>query len=524
MKQRRKNAITALFSAGNKQKKLEYELHLLNANTQKSEEKLEYSPLITVFAKDAGKKLKASLEKQTYSKWELSGKKESASGDFVLLLSDDCVLEKDALYSFVEEINKNNEIDLLYADEDELNLNGERVNPFFKPDFSEVTMLSHNIIGEPLLISKKVFSKLNFIDMSNADSEYATALKCVAHSLNIMHIKKVLVSRGKKRGTVSKEGGFLAIKEYLQFKRLPRLMEEGLIEGTFRVSETSKKRNVLGIVILNGNDTENLRRLLESIEECMFNINKKIVVVSYLKEDAKTETYYGLLEKSKAAKIVRSEEKNYSKLCNLGAKECDCDVLLFLEPSVEFISPVHIKNLMDSVNDEKVGAVGCKILSSDGKIYDCGITVGLFGTFGNLYRGEDDDKKDETKNRFLNVKRAVSAVSSLCFMIRTDTFYNAGCFDETIKNPDAAVEFSLRLMRRGLYNIYDPSAVLIHYNGLDEWERSEADEMRMYDTLRSMLITGDPYYSLNYDYSVSTPKIAPMPYPPIELNSNYNKQ
>ncbi len=527
MKQRSKNAIAAFFygKKNNKNSKnaLGYEVYLSNNGENAIMTELEYSPLISVFVSDADKKLKASLGKQTYLNWELVNSEENVNGDFVLLLTDDCVLTNDALFSFAEEINKNAYIDMLYADEDEMSLNNERSNPFFKPDYSETTLLSYNCIGIPVMISKKVFSQLAKVDMSDEDALYSTALSCVAHSSEIIHIKKVLASRTKKRGIVSTEGGLSAIKAYLQLKRRSRLMEEGLVYGTFRVSSAKKRKSVLGIVILSGKDIVPLRRLLESIEECIFNIPKKIVVVSYGINDAKMQAYCRLLEESKAVRVLYSDEKNYSKLCNMGAAEADCDVLLFLDPAMELISPIHIKNLMDSVEDGRTGAVGCKILNSEGKIYECGITVGLFGTFGSLYRGEADDKSDEVKNRFINVKRSVSAVSSLCFMISCDTFYDAGGFDETIENTDAAIEFSLRLGRKGLDNIYEPFAVMIKHDDGSAWERSEADEVRMYGTLRPMLISGDPFYNPNYDYSSKAPQIVVTPYPPIELNPNYNK-
>ncbi|MBQ2661902.1 MAG: hypothetical protein IJF80_04520 [Clostridia bacterium] len=519
-----KNAITAFFAPSSKGKGInDYEIYLSAQKEKHTKQDFEYKPLISVVVNRADKKLKASLEKQDYDNWELVQNGEKTSGDFVLLLTDDCVLEEDALSCFAAEINKNARIDMIYSDEDEINEKQERVNPLFKPDYSEITLLSYNFIGAAMLISKEIFAKLSDADLSNEDSLYDTALRCVAYSDVIIHIKKVLVSRRKKRGVISKEGGLYAIKSYLQYRRRSMLMDEGLVKGTFCVQEVSKKKKSLGIVIVSGGDILALRRLLESIEECVFHMTKKIVVIRFGINDAREKAYCDLLEKSGAVKMIYSEERNYSKLCNVGARENDCDVLMFLNPNMEIISPFHIKNLMENLNSEKVGAVACKIVDKGGKLSDCGITVGLDGTYGCLYTGEKNDFEDDVKNRFVNVKREVTAVSANSFTIRRDVFFDAGGFDETIKTPDAAIELSLRLKRRGFFNVYDPRAVMIKHEDGFEWERSENDKIRMYDALRQMLITGDPCYNPNYDYACLIPMVAVNVYPPIELNENYSK-
>ena len=70
-----------------------------------------------------------------------------ATGEFVGLLDHDDELPPDALFEVVKRLNKEPDLDLLYSDEDKLELDGQRVEPFFKPDWSPDLLLSGNYIA-----------------------------------------------------------------------------------------------------------------------------------------------------------------------------------------------------------------------------------------------------------------------------------------------------------------------------------------------------------------------------------------
>ena len=70
----------------------------------------------------------------------------SAKGEFIVLVDNDDTLEKDALYYFIEALNYNKDLDLIYSDEDKLDYNGVRMEPHFKPDYSPDTFKCLNYI------------------------------------------------------------------------------------------------------------------------------------------------------------------------------------------------------------------------------------------------------------------------------------------------------------------------------------------------------------------------------------------
>ena len=78
---------------------------------------------------------------------------ELASGDFVALLDHDDELAPEALFEVVKRLNDDPELDLIYTDEDKLEMDGRRIEPFFKPDWSPdlllVDELHHPPVGVP---------------------------------------------------------------------------------------------------------------------------------------------------------------------------------------------------------------------------------------------------------------------------------------------------------------------------------------------------------------------------------------
>ena len=61
---------------------------------------------------------------------------EQATGEFVALLDHDDELPPDALAEVVKYLNEHRDADVLYSDEDKLDLAGARCDPYFKPDWS----------------------------------------------------------------------------------------------------------------------------------------------------------------------------------------------------------------------------------------------------------------------------------------------------------------------------------------------------------------------------------------------------
>src|SRR5262249_9546296 len=83
-----------------------------------------------------------------------------ATGEFVALLDHDDELAPHALFEIVKRLNEEPDVDLFYTDEDKLTPEGQRVEPFFKPDWSPDLLLSMNYITHLSVFRKSLLEEI----------------------------------------------------------------------------------------------------------------------------------------------------------------------------------------------------------------------------------------------------------------------------------------------------------------------------------------------------------------------------
>ena len=449
----------------------------------------------------------ASLEAQTYPHFELVRDPVAAQGDFVLTLRAGDTLTPDALYCFARRIADKPEEKLFYADEDCLH-KGHRTRPILKPDYSETAALSHDLIGAPLVVSKALYdvcASPGMRDYLPPGESYAFALRCLAKTGNAEHIPRVLYTRAAPPEPLSNAEGCEALERYLAATNQKAEPSAGLWPGSFHVRANSRTKDKLTIVIPNRDGADELRRLLESIEETCAFYKPHIVVADAGSTSERTLRYYDILEKNKAARVVTRAGAGFGALCNAGADSISANGLLFLARDLTLFTPDLIGEMRAQAYRRGVGAVGCTLVDEQGRLAHTGYAVGLCGAIGSPYAGEQEAGGSARKLGFTRTLRAVSAVSGACMYVSTDAFFAAGRFDESFDRPGevlpcgADAEFCIRLMRHGLSNIYTPFARALLHAQLPRIEEADAKvRMRAQDVLGPILSAGDPYFNPNY--------------------------
>jgi hypothetical protein len=82
-----------------------------------------------------------------------------AVGDFIALLDHDDELREHALYMAVV-LNAHPEVDLLYSDEDKVNGNGRRYDPYFKPNWNPELFLAQNFTSHLSAYRTRIVNEL----------------------------------------------------------------------------------------------------------------------------------------------------------------------------------------------------------------------------------------------------------------------------------------------------------------------------------------------------------------------------
>jgi len=206
-----------------------------------------------------------------------------------------------------------------------------------------------------------------------------------------------------------------------------------------------------------------LERCLEGLAERTDYPALEIVIVNGSVDDQRIEE--ALARASAKLRLRRVDEYgpfNFSRLINLGVRISEGEVVLLLNDDVEPIEVGWLHRIVESVMSKGVGCVGARLLYPDGTIQHAGVTLGLAGVCGHLWKGLSMDEAALIPQVVLPSQRM--AVTGACLAVRRELFDRVGGLDE-LHFPVAFndVDFCLRINALGYRTIYRGDAALIHH-------------------------------------------------------------
>lgn len=139
---------------------------------------------------------------------------EASRGDYVGFLDHDDIVDPCLLERYVEAINEDPEVDLLYCDEDNFaEIDAGFYSPLFKPDFNLDLLYSHNYVVHLLMVSRRI---LDIVELSpdevSGAQDYDLTLKAVEKARSIRHISEILYHWRAHAGSTN--GGQMESKPY----------------------------------------------------------------------------------------------------------------------------------------------------------------------------------------------------------------------------------------------------------------------------------------------------------------------
>lgn len=171
-----------------------------------------------------------------------------------------------------------------------------------------------------------------------------------------------------------------------------------------------------------------------------------------------------LEEASRSLKLVQILDPgpfNFSRLNNVGVRASSGEIVLLLNDDVEPIETGWLTRMVESAMAPGVGAVGARLLYPDRTIQHAGVTLGIGGIAGHLWKGMSEDEAQRFP--FVALPGERMAVTAACLAVRRAEYDEVGGLDEEAF-PVALndVDFCMRLRAQGYRNIYRGDAALIH--------------------------------------------------------------
>lgn len=218
---------------------------------------------------------------------------------------------------------------------------------------------------------------------------------------------------------------------------------------------------------------------------------------------SRPEVFQGMLKAPSVRVVYWSGKFNYSAINNFGVKFSHGEYLLFLNNDIELIHEDSVRELLQYVQREDVGACGARLLYPDNVIQHAGVVMGFGGIAGASFIGIHD--KENTYMHRAKCVQDYSAVTAACLLSKRESFDRAGGFTEELAVAFNDIDYCMKLRSLGQRVVYNPYALFHHYEsksrGLEDTpekvERFNREIVELGRRWPEILRNGDPYYNRN---------------------------
>lgn len=440
---------------------------------------------------------------------------ELATGEWIALLDHDDLITPHALFWVAREINEHPDAGLIYSDEDKINDQGTRHNPYFKCDWNRDLFFSHNLITHLGVYRASLVKQLGGFRLGYEGSQdYDLAIRCIENLSDpqIRHIPRVLYHWRIHEASTAGSGdakpyALIAAEKALNdhFARTGVAAKVESIGYEYRVKYTlPDPPPLVSLIIPTRNAHKLVQQCIDSVLEKSTYPNYEILLVDNGSDNPKSLAYFRSLEKNPRIRVIRDERPfNFSALNNLAAAQARGQVLCLLNNDIEVIAPDWLTEMVSLALQSSIGAVGAKLRYPNGDLQHGGVILGLGGVAGHSHK-HLSEKSGGYFSR-ANLIQSYSAVTAACLVIRKEIYDALGGLDE--KNLRIAfndVDFCLRIREAGYRNVWTPYAELYHHESATRGYEDNPEKVARFTREASYMknrwgdaLYNDPAYSPN---------------------------
>ena len=451
--------------------------------------------------------------------------------DYIAVLRPSDRLGKTALQRLSAAVAAAPEASVIFGDEDQIDANGRRFAPWFKPDFGDDLFLCQNGFGRAVFFKKAALQGLTLPSAAGLDeSVYAAALEAtLASGRDPLHCPGILVHVGgdpavSPRTRVLHLAGstrrqiaesFVARRASLAGAKVEGPDPHGFLRLRHPLPDPAP---LVSIVIPTRDRKDLLEACINSLDHATSYRNKEVIILDNDSAEPETKAYFAALAQRPDVRIVPAPGPfNYPRLVNLGASQARGEFLMTLNNDIEAFEPDWLNELVRQASRPGVGLVGCLLLYPDHSVQHAGVIVGLSGVAGHMYADASPDDPGHAGRIY--VTQDLSAVTGACQLMRRALFEQLGGLDErhlAVAYND--IDFCLRVRQAGLRVIYTPHARLLHHHSASRGSDIRAERLSSFTWEREYMRTrwahiifDDPFFNPNLSLSGKRGRLATAP-------------
>ncbi len=335
-----------------------------------------------------------------------------ATGEFVAFLDHDDLLTPHALYKIAEALNEDPTLDLIYSNEDKIDIHGNISTPTFKSTWDPDYFMSFMYIGHLSVYRTDLVTKAGgFRPGYEGSQDYDLALRITEITKNIKHLPAILYHWRMHKDSVSQN---IHAKPYAftaAIKSLKDSLKRRGIEGKVTTTKTA------GIY-----------------KPCYpLSNNEKITVLLYTDTDnvdneinffTKDDIPYPNIEIINSLDFVETAQGINSEFTKLdfwkkALPKINSPYILLLDSPLEPLEENWLEALLEQGLRPEVDIVGAKIISEHNQILHAGYTVNNCQVHSNFYHRDISDPGYAAR---LITTNNVTAVSSACAFMQSELF------------------------------------------------------------------------------------------------------
>lgn len=445
---------------------------------------------------------------------------ELVTGDFIALLDHDDIIPIHALYWVAKTILNIPDIKLIYSDEDKIDVNGIRQNPYFKCDWNPELFYSQNLISHLGVYQTALIKKIGgFREDYEGSQDYDLALRFIEliSPKEIFHIPKILyhwrvsnnsTSSSMENKNYAKTSAIKAINDYFVRNKknaIADIIRPGLYRVKFKMPESIPH---VTIIIPTKNQVTLLRTCIMSILNKTIYPTYDIVIIDNNSDENALFQFFEEIKYDKRISILTDDQTfNYSSLNNKAVSIAKGEFVCLLNNDTEIINNEWLNEMLAVAVQEDVGAVGAKLYYPDGKIQHAGVVLGMGGYASHAHQYCGRYELGYFGRAIL--LQEMSAVTGACLLVSKAKYKEVNGLDEInlpIEFND--VDFCLRLQEAGYRNIWTPFAELYHYESASRKNlisnfksQSSSDEKKYFKNRWGNTLLFDPFYNPNLSLS-----------------------
>ncbi len=444
--------------------------------------------------------------------------------EFSVLLDHDDKLHPLALYHAAKVIEQHPDSEIIFSDEDKITKRGNRLDPYFKPEFDYELLLSQNMVSHLGIYRTATIRKVGGFRLGlEGSQDYDLLLRvferCEPHQIH--HIPRPLYHWRISKQSVAENidikpyaaiAGQRAIREHLERLSIPAEVTfiTGL-SGYSVVYALPDHEPSVNLILIGKQLDESLQRCLDSILQNTTYSNYKITIAL---QPASSSAEHPLpnkwADKVEFITTRHTGSQNRAVIINNVISQTKSDLVCLLDHNLSGFTTGWLSDLVGQALQEGVGAVAPRLLNQNDTVNSNGMILISGKLPQHLSKG---DKKDESGYfgwpRFC---RGYSALSEKCLLFKRSDFDDAEGFNQQLHDPNLiGVDFCLRVKQLGLRNVLRPS-VELYVADRNNHNEINASDLAFLEQHWHEWFEGDPSFNPNLtinDDSKITVNLAP---------------